>query len=71
MVAAAVGATRVDPLWESARAVLIRVHITEHNQSEAPREFQNNHQLLKSEVGVEPTLQLARLVEEMRAVTPR
>jgi SARP family transcriptional regulator, regulator of embCAB operon len=70
-VAAAIGATRIDPLRESARATLIRVHIAEHNQSEALREFGRYRQLLRSEVGLEPTLQLARLVEEMRPVTPR
>jgi SARP family transcriptional regulator, regulator of embCAB operon len=38
-VGAACAAVRADPLRESARACLIRVHLAEGNQSEAVRQF--------------------------------
>jgi SARP family transcriptional regulator, regulator of embCAB operon len=57
---AAVGA---DPLRESAHAALIKVHLAEHNQSEALREFKRYYDLLRAELDIEPTAQLRRLVQ--------
>ncbi|MGH7910471.1 MAG: AfsR/SARP family transcriptional regulator, partial [Candidatus Dormibacteraceae bacterium] len=68
---AAVAATRVDPLRESARAALIRVHLAEHNQSEVLREFERYRQLLRAELDIDPTPQLRALLQEVRPVTPR
>src|SRR5205807_8448002 len=62
---AAGAAIRVDPLRESARACLIRVHLTEGNQSEALREFGCFRHILKAELGLTPTPQLRRLVESL------
>ena len=59
---AAHGAIRADPLRESARACLIRVHLTEGNRSEALREFERFSHILKAELGLTPTPQLRRLV---------
>jgi DNA-binding SARP family transcriptional activator len=70
-VGAALAATRVDPLRESARAALIAAHLAEDNQSEALREFGRYRQLLRSELGLDPTPRLHALLGEVRTVTPR
>jgi SARP family transcriptional regulator, regulator of embCAB operon len=69
--AAALAAVRAEPLRESPRAALIRVHIAEGNPSEAIREFARYGELLKLELGVEPTERLRALVADLGAVTPR
>lgn len=61
--AAALAAVRADPLRESAHAALIRVHLAEHNQSEALREFKLYQDLLRAELDIEPTNQLRDLVQ--------
>ena len=68
---AALAAVRADPLRESAHAALIRVHLAEHNQSEALREFKRYQDLLRAELDIEPTAQLHKLVRPHRGdVTP-
>lgn len=69
--AAALAAVRAEPLRESPRASLIRVHIAEGNPSEAVREFARYGELLKLELGVEPTERLRTLMADLGAVTPR
>jgi DNA-binding SARP family transcriptional activator len=69
--AAALAAVRAEPLRESPRAALIRVHIAEGNPSEALREFTRYRELLMIELGVEPTERLRALVAGLFAVTPR
>jgi DNA-binding SARP family transcriptional activator len=69
--AAALAAVRAEPLRESPRAALIRVHIAEGNPSEALREFARYGELLMLELGLEPTERLRALVAELGAVTPR
>lgn len=69
--AAALAAVRAEPLRESPRASLIRVHIAEGNPSEALREFARYGDLLKLELGVDPTERLRALVADLGAVTPR
>jgi len=64
---AALAAVRVEPLRESARAAVIRVHLAEGNQSEALREFARYRTLLRAELGLEPTEQLHRMVAELEA----
>ncbi|HSL10703.1 MAG TPA: BTAD domain-containing putative transcriptional regulator [Actinomycetota bacterium] len=63
--ASAVAAVRAEPLRESPRAALIRVHIAEGNRSEALREFAGYSELLKDELGVEPTDRLRSLVDDL------
>jgi DNA-binding SARP family transcriptional activator len=63
--AAALAAVRAEPLRESPRAALIRVHIAEGNPSEALREFARYGELLMLELGVEPTQRLRALVAEL------
>jgi DNA-binding SARP family transcriptional activator len=62
---AALAAVGVEPLRESARAAVIRVHLAEGNQSEALREFARYRTLLHAELGLEPTEQLHRLVADL------
>jgi SARP family transcriptional regulator, regulator of embCAB operon len=69
--AAGLAAVRAEPLRESPRAALIRVHIAEGNPSEALREFARYGELLMLELGVEPTERLRSLVAELGAVTRR
>jgi SARP family transcriptional regulator, regulator of embCAB operon len=69
--AAALAAVRAEPLRESPHAALIRVHIAEGNPSEALREYARYGELLKLELGVEPTERLRALVADLGAVTPR
>jgi SARP family transcriptional regulator, regulator of embCAB operon len=68
--AAALAAVRADPLRESAHAALIKVHLAEHNQSEALREFKRYHDLLRAELDIEPTAQLRGLVQPRRGDVP-
>jgi DNA-binding SARP family transcriptional activator len=62
---AALAAVRVEPLRESARATVIRVHRAEGNPSEALREFSRYRALLKAELGLEPTPRLRDLVVDL------
>jgi DNA-binding SARP family transcriptional activator len=60
---AAMAAVKAEPLRESAHAALIRVHLAESNQSEALRQFERYQQLLRSELGIEPTQRLRELID--------
>jgi DNA-binding SARP family transcriptional activator len=57
----------LEPLRESAHAVLIQVHLAEGNQSEAVREFTRYRALLHAELGLEPTLRLRRLIQGLQS----
>ena len=67
---AALAAVRAEPLRESPRAALIRVHIAEGNPSEALREFTRYGELLGLELGIEPTERLRGLVDQLLSVAP-
>jgi DNA-binding transcriptional activator of the SARP family len=58
----AMAAIKAEPLRESAHAALIRVHLAESNQSEALRQYERYRDLLRSELGMEPTSRLRELV---------
>jgi len=62
---AALAAVRAEPLRESARAALIRVHLAEGNQSDAAGEYQRYRVLLRAELGVEPTSRLTQLFSSL------
>lgn len=66
--AAALAAVRAEPLRESARAALIRVHMAQGNQAAALGEFDRYRVLLRAEIGVEPTTRLSQL---LRSLEPR
>jgi DNA-binding SARP family transcriptional activator len=61
-------AVEAEPLRESSHIVLIEAHLAEGNRSEAVRQFERYRELLRSEMGLEPSLQLRSLVEDLRAV---
>jgi DNA-binding SARP family transcriptional activator len=65
--AAALVAVRAEPLRESARAALIRVHLAEGNQSRAIDEFERYRVLLHAELGLEPTSRLRQLLSELES----
>lgn len=64
--AAALAAVRAEPLRESARAALIRVHLAQGNQSHALGEFDRYRVLLDAELGIEPTSRLNRVLQDLR-----
>ena len=63
--AAALAAVRAEPLRETARAALIRVHMAEGNQSAALGEFERYRVLLRAELGLEPTSRLRQLLSDL------
>jgi SARP family transcriptional regulator, regulator of embCAB operon len=68
--AAALAAVRAEPLRESPRAALIRVHVAEGNPTEALREFSRYDELLMLEMGVGPTERLRGLVVDLEETPP-
>ena len=62
---AATVAARADPLRESARAALVRVHLAEGNQSAALDEFHRYRSLIRAELDLEPTPLLSDLVRDL------
>jgi DNA-binding SARP family transcriptional activator len=68
---AATVAVRAEPLRETARAALIRVHLAEGNQSDALEEFQRYRALMRDELDLEPTPRLHDLVRALESTTPR
>ena len=67
---AAVAATLSDPLRESARRLVIRIHLAESNTASAIRAFEDYRQLLAREIGVEPSAATRALLDEMNARMP-
>lgn len=65
--AAAAVAIAAEPLRETSRAALIRVHLAEGNQSEAVREFRRYQDLLRNDLGLAPTPRLTELVRGLGA----
>jgi SARP family transcriptional regulator, regulator of embCAB operon len=61
---AARAAINADPLRESPRAALVRVHMAEGNVSDALREFSRYRELLERELGLQPTPRLQALLDE-------
>ena len=68
---AALAARRADPLRESARRVLVQVHMAEGNPIQALHEYREFRDLLLDELGVEPTDEMKRLVRHFLQVAPR
>jgi DNA-binding SARP family transcriptional activator len=60
-------AMRAEPLRETPHAALIQVHLAEGNQSEAVREFERYRMLLRTELGLEPSPRLRRLVQGLQS----
>ena len=64
-VQAGLGAVSGEPLRESARRALIEAHLAERNVAAALREYDAFRQLLRDEVGLEPSADLRALVEDV------
>lgn len=62
-IEAAMMAVRLEPLRESATRALIVAHLAENNVVEAVRQFKSFRDGLTSELGLEPTPDLKRLVQ--------
>ena len=63
---AALNAVHAEPLRESSRAALIRVHLADGNQAAAQGEFERYRILLNAELGLEPTKRLTELLTSLR-----
>jgi DNA-binding SARP family transcriptional activator len=63
---------QAEPLRESARRIVMRVHLAQGNTVEAIREHQRYRRLLRSEFGVEPCAEMDALVADCyrQHVTP-
>ena len=66
-IEAALAAVRGEPLRESARRVLIAVHLEEGNLSEALREYGSYERLLHDELGIEPSPLITGLVRDLQS----
>lgn len=62
-VQAGVAAVSGEPLRESARRALIEAHLAEHNVGAARREYEAFRELVRSELGVEPSDDIRALIE--------
>lgn len=62
-VLAGVAAVTEDPLRESAHRALIKAHLAEGNPTEAIRQYRRYGDLLRSELGLEPSVHMRGLAE--------
>jgi DNA-binding SARP family transcriptional activator len=63
---AGLAAVTAEPLRESAHRALIKAHLAEGNQGEATRQYQLCRQILRDELGVEPSNALRALLSKDR-----
>jgi len=66
-IAAALSAIRLDPFRESAHRCLIRAHLSEGNRSEAIRQYAFYQTLLKSNLGLTPSVEMLDLMSAVRS----
>lgn len=64
-IQASLAAVDLDPLRESSRRCLIRVHIAEGNYSEALTQYHHYRNQLHTELGITPSPHLQRLMSEI------
>jgi DNA-binding SARP family transcriptional activator len=64
----ALASAKAEPLRETAHAALIRVHLAEGNQAEAMAAFERFRELLRVELGLEPSPMLQALVKHLRSL---
>lgn len=67
-VQAGLGATSAEPLRESAHRALIGAYLAEGNVNEAIRQYQVFDQLIRTELGLEPSDRLKALLTRIRGV---
>ncbi len=63
---AALAAVKAEPLRETAHAALIRVYLAEGNRAEALAAYENYRALLHSELGLEPTSIIQKIVKDLQ-----
>lgn len=63
---AALAAVKAEPLRETAHAALIRVYLAEGNRAEALSAYQHYRDLLRTELGLEPTPRIQALVKDLQ-----
>jgi DNA-binding SARP family transcriptional activator len=61
-------AVEAEPLRESSTIVLIEAHLAAGNRSEAVRQFDRYREVLRGELGLEPSARLRCLVDDLLAV---
>jgi DNA-binding SARP family transcriptional activator len=64
-VEACLAALAVEPLRESAQRQLIEVYLSEGNRAEALRQYTTYQRVIREEVGVEPSREIAALVRTL------
>jgi DNA-binding SARP family transcriptional activator len=64
---AALAAIAADPLRESAHRALIRLHLTEGNESEALQRYTRYRTLLERKLGISPSTRMDELMGELSA----
>lgn len=70
-IEAALTAVSADPLRESAQRVLIEAHAAEDNWCEARRSFESYRDLIRQELGVDPSRDLTAFVDRGVQTLPR
>lgn len=68
-IALAMTAVSCEPLRESAHRVLIRTHLAEGNHSEAVRQYRVYQRLAHDELGLAPSKEMERLLDDALQVT--
>jgi len=68
---AALAASFADPLRDSARRLVVQIHLSEGNVAAAVRVYDDYRELLLNEVGVEPSPEMQELICLQSAVTRR
>jgi DNA-binding SARP family transcriptional activator len=63
---AALAAVKAEPLRETAHSVLIRVYLAEGNRAEALSAYEHYRDLLRAQLGVEPTPLIQALVQGLQ-----
>jgi len=66
-VEAGLSAVACEPLRESAQVVLIQAHLAEGNFVEALRQFRLYERLLATELGIEPSQRIRRVMQPVRS----
>jgi DNA-binding SARP family transcriptional activator len=65
-LAAILGATQAEPLRESSRRILVRIHLADGNAVEAIRAYREYRDLLADELGLRPTAAMEELLGSVR-----
>jgi DNA-binding SARP family transcriptional activator len=63
---AALAAVKAEPLRETAHAALIRVYLAEGNRAEALTAYENYRNMLRLELGLEPTALIQSLIKDLQ-----